>query len=108
MRLTVLLNSDCDEPEREKPPGEGGELDRDCGPRGGEELGDWGAGDWGYGLELPKIPLLEKAEEELEVWAWCLALRASEAALSRRLVVPRALVDPERAEQTTTTLFPSR
>jgi hypothetical protein len=33
--------------------------------------------------------------------------RASDAARRRRFVVPRALVDPERAEQTTATLFES-
>ena len=32
---------------------------------------------------------------------------ASDAALSRRLVVPRALVEPERAEHTTATLLSS-
>jgi hypothetical protein len=64
-------------------------------------------------LEIPNIPLFEKgvAAPELEE-CWCPALdlpfSASEAALRRRLVVPRALVEPERAEHTTTTLFPSR
>jgi hypothetical protein len=33
--------------------------------------------------------------------------RASDAARKRRLVVPNALVEPERAEQTMTTLFSS-
>ena len=64
-----MLNSDCDEPERENT-GEGGEFDPDCGPRGGEWVGDAQgervAGEAVYG-ELPKIPLLEKAEDELEV-----------------------------------------
>ena len=33
---------------------------------------------------------------------------ASDAALRRRLVVPRAFVDPDRAEHTMATLFESR
>jgi hypothetical protein len=35
-------------------------------------------------------------------------LRASDAARRRRFVVPRAFVVPDRAEQTTATLFCSR
>jgi len=47
-------------------------------------------------VDLPQVPFGVTVPEPVND----LDRRASEAALSRRLVVPRAFTDPERAEQT--------
>jgi hypothetical protein len=53
--------------------------------------------------ELLKIPFVDGVMVPEPLNSLYL-FRASEAALSRRLVVPRAFADPDRAEQTTAIL----
>ena len=75
-----------------------------------EPKGVHGGEDCEGSLECPNSPsppLIGVVVPEEANRARRFELKASEAALSRRFVVPNALVDPERAEHTTATLFAS-
>lgn len=100
-RSTVALNEVAEDPFA-------GVIDR--GPNGESERGDdllrgrgLLAGDWLYEERKRPLGVLVPVSAGLRV-RW----RASEAAFSKRLVVPSALVEPERAEQTIATLCWSR
>lgn len=92
----------------------------DIGPTGGGVSGisgvrkveDCGEGDRGLAgddasLYCPNKPFLRGVPlPEVATNFFC-GWRASEAAWSRRFVVPKAFVEPERAEHTTATLLSS-
>jgi hypothetical protein len=94
IRSTVTLNPVLSAVNGDNGDMAGGEEGREDGVlRIREVLGE-------VSVDLPIIPFGVVVPLSLNG----LGRRASEAALSRRLVVPRAFTDPDRAEQTTATL----
>lgn len=96
MRSTVAMNSGTFCPD-------GGPLRgvKEKGMEDGDELRVAGEEASERRLKMPLAPGVVVSEVQCVLAGRCLA---SAAALSKRLVVPSALVDPERAEQTMATL----
>jgi hypothetical protein len=97
IRSTVTLNAGSDWPVWGVISGVNGPVDGDDGDENDEDLRIGELGE--VSDDLLKIPFVDgvMVPEPLKNLCRC---RASEAALRRRLVVPRAFAVPDRAEQT--------